>query len=99
MPTIRQIQNAVAEVFCIRRADLIGPSREAKYAHARAIAAMLCRREIDPPPSFPLLGREFGGRHHSTLFTIVKRAPDLIDMRPDYYDKMQAAKQVFTSQP
>jgi chromosomal replication initiator protein len=99
LPTIRQVQNAVAEIFGIKRDDLIGTSREAKYAHARAIAAMLCRREIVPPPSFPRIGREFGGRHHSTIVALEHRAHNLIDFKPEYFDKVRAVKQALISQP
>lgn len=96
-PTIRRIKLEVANAFGVTVNQLCGPSREAKIAKARAIAVMLCRREINPPPSFPRIGREFH-RHHSTAISLDRRAHNLIDHEPEIYDKVQAVKEALRSQ-
>jgi chromosomal replication initiator protein len=96
-PTVRQIQSAVAIAFGITKAELTGNSRCYRLTHPRALAIMLAKELTGA--SYPQLGRAFDGRHHSTVMHAHKRAHNLIDAFPHYYDKVQAVKQLLQIQP
>jgi chromosomal replication initiation ATPase DnaA len=37
-----------------------------------------------------MIGREFGGRHHSTVMNAIRRWHNLVDNFPELYDRRQA---------
>ena len=86
-PSLADIQKAAGEVFGVARAELIGISRQARVAHARAVAVQLCRQLTNS--SYPQIGRAFH-RHHATIIALERRAHDLVDTFPDYTNKRQA---------
>ena len=63
--TVPQIIQAVARLHNIRSADITGTKRTRTLTRPRQIAMFLARAHTDL--SFPELGREFGGRDHSTI--------------------------------
>lgn len=63
--TVPSIIEAVARFHSLRSADLTGSKRTRTVVRPRQIAMFLARRYT--PLSFPELGREFGGRDHSTI--------------------------------
>lgn len=65
MLTVPGIIEAVARYHRLRSADLTGSKRTRTLTRPRQIAMYLARRYTDL--SFPDLGREFGGRDHSTI--------------------------------
>ena len=69
-------------------APIAGSCRNAKFAHPRAIAVQLIRQFTKA--SYPLIGREMGRRHHSTIITLERRAHNLIGAFPELYDRRQA---------
>jgi chromosomal replication initiator protein len=93
--SIRQVINTVAAEFSITRDELCGDSRCAKIAHPRALAIMLARDLTGA--SYPQIGRAFN-RHHSSCVSAVRRAHNLIDAFPHYYDKIEAVKQALKNQ-
>jgi chromosomal replication initiation ATPase DnaA len=69
-------------------AGLTGDSREAKFAQPRALAIALVREFT--AASYPLIGREFGGRHHSTVMNAIRRWHNLVDAEPVLSDREKA---------
>jgi chromosomal replication initiator protein len=63
--TVPGIIEAVASLFNLKSADLTGNKRTRKLTVPRHIAMFLARKHTGL--SFPELGREFGGRDHSTV--------------------------------
>jgi chromosomal replication initiator protein len=63
--TVPQIIQAVAKLHNIRSADITGTKRTRTLTRPRQIAMFLARSHTSL--SFPELGREFGGRDHSTI--------------------------------
>jgi chromosomal replication initiator protein len=63
--TVPQIIQAVAKLHNIRSADITGTKRTRTLTRPRQIAMFLARTHTSL--SFPELGREFGGRDHSTI--------------------------------
>ncbi|MBU0553320.1 chromosomal replication initiator protein DnaA [Myxococcota bacterium] len=68
---ITAIQQMVAEHFNVQVSDLCGARRMKAIAHPRALAMYLCRTHTRS--SFPQIGRDFGGRDHSTVMAAVRR--------------------------
>jgi chromosomal replication initiator protein len=75
-------------VFGITKRDLVGNSRKARIAHPRCLAMALAKELTKS--SYALIGREFGGRHHSTSLSNIRRAYVLMDSFPHYVDRRQA---------
>lgn len=74
MTPITRVQTLVCETYGITREELLGKGRMKTQAEARCVAIFLCRIHLANPPSFPELGRAFGGRDHTTIMSAVKSA-------------------------
>lgn len=70
----REVIEAVSEAFEVSIGDLKGPRRHGRIVLARQIAMMLCG-ELCDSYSMPMLGREFGGKDHTTVLHAVRVAP------------------------
>lgn len=65
---ILRVQSAAARFYGVHVEDLKGRRGIAKIAHARQVAMALCYRKLKPYGySLTMIGREFGGRHYSTI--------------------------------
>src|SRR5574341_461344 len=65
------IEEAVAERFHVKIADMKSRRRSKTLVHPRQIAMYLCRELTDA--SFPEIGRHFGGKHHTTISQACKQ--------------------------
>ena len=63
--TLEDIQNVVANRFHIKPSELKSKRRTKTIVYPRQIAMFLCRELTDS--SFPEIGREFGGKDHTTI--------------------------------
>ena len=75
--SIERIQEETAAEFGLGRDDLLARDRTPKVAFARQVAMYLARELTDE--GLPALGREFGGRNHSTVLHAWKRVSELVD--------------------
>jgi chromosomal replication initiator protein len=75
--TVEAIQQAVAERFRLRPADLKTRSNSKAIAEPRQIAMYLCKTLLGT--SYPELGRIFGGKHHSTVIHSVRKVSRLME--------------------
>ena len=75
--SVRRIQEATAEEFGISPEALLARDRTPTVAFARQVAMYLARELTDQ--ALPALGREFGGRNHTTVLHAWKRVSDLVD--------------------
>ncbi|HEX4483087.1 MAG TPA: chromosomal replication initiator protein DnaA [Solirubrobacteraceae bacterium] len=85
-----EIQAAVAEHFGITELELLSTSRAARVAWPRQVAMYLTRELTGR--SLPAIGRDFGGRDHTTVMHACKRTvARLTDDRAarDAVDKLQ----------
>jgi chromosomal replication initiator protein len=82
-PTIAAIQDAVCLSFSVTHAELLSRSRAKRLAWPRHAAIYLARELTDH--SLPVIGREFGGRDHSTVLNACKRAADHLAADPQAY--------------
>lgn len=76
-PAIRDIQNAVCEVFSIQRTAMISSRRMKIIAEPRQIAMALCKRLTIK--SLPEIGRQFN-RDHTTILHSVRKYEPLIEL-------------------
>jgi chromosomal replication initiator protein len=70
--TIADIQAAACEHFGVSAQELISSTRTARVAWPRQVAMYLARELTDE--SLPAIGREFGGRDHTTVLHACRRA-------------------------
>jgi chromosomal replication initiator protein len=63
--TIDSIQKAVAEQFGLRLAEIKAKNNSRAIVYPRQIAMYLCKHMTDS--SLPEIGRQFGGKHHTTV--------------------------------
>jgi chromosomal replication initiator protein len=75
--SVQRIQEATAEEFGIAREELLARDRTPRVAFARQVAMYLARELTDE--GLPTLGREFGGRNHTTVLHAWKRVSELVD--------------------
>lgn len=78
--SIEDIKAAVCERFGISSEELVSPTRTARLTWPRQ-AAMYLARELTSQ-SLPSIGREFGGRDHTTVMHALKRAEKQISADP-----------------
>ena len=69
--TIEDIQEAVAGRFHIKVSDLKSKRRTKTLVQPRQVAMYLCRELTDA--SFPEIGRDFGGKDHTTIIHACKQ--------------------------
>lgn len=78
--TIHNIQKMVAEYFKIRVSDLSAKSRSRQVTRPRQIAMALAKELTHH--SLPEIGKEFGGRDHSTVIHACRKVSELIKEDP-----------------
>ena len=69
--TTEDIQEVVANRFHIKVSDLKSKRRTKTLVHPRQVAMYLCRELTDA--SFPEIGRDFGGKDHTTIIHACKQ--------------------------
>jgi chromosomal replication initiator protein len=73
--TIETIQKVVADFYNLKVADLKSKSNSRNIAFPRQVAMYLCKTLTRS--SLPEIGREFGGKHHTTVLHSVNKINDL----------------------
>ena len=73
--TIEQVQRATCQEFGITLAELKGKSHRRAVALPRQIAMFLSKEMT--PSSLPYIGREFGGKHHTTVLHSINKVAAL----------------------
>lgn len=74
--TIDQIQQSVASHYRLRVDELTSKNNSRQIAVPRQVAMYLCKRLTKH--SFPEIGREFGGKHHTTVIHSVEKIEALV---------------------
>jgi chromosomal replication initiator protein len=81
--TIETIQKVVADFYNLKVADLKSKSNSRNIAVPRQIAMYLCKTLTKA--SLPEIGREFGGKHHTTVLHSVNKINELYDQRGHFH--------------
>ncbi len=70
------IQHAVCNLFGVQQEDLISPRRSRNLSQPRAVAMYLTRQWTQA--AYHEIGKQFGGRNHSTVMSAEKRMKDML---------------------
>jgi len=81
--TIEQIQRVVAAHYRLRTDDLKSKNNARQIAVPRQVAMYLCKRLTKH--SFPEIGREFGGKHHTTVIHSVEKIEALVTKDQNFH--------------
>ncbi len=79
--TTAEIKSLVADAFGVSESDLESKSRAAKVTWPRQVAMYLAREAAGEP--LPTIGREFGGRNHSTVLNACRRVEARMAASPE----------------
>jgi chromosomal replication initiator protein len=79
--TIEQIQKAVGEVFGLRAQDLKIRSNSKVIAYPRQVAMFLVKQLTSA--SLPEIGKQFGGKHHTTVLHSINKIETLRQVDKD----------------
>jgi len=85
--TIGKIQEAVSGCFGLTVAELVSPRRSQAVAYPRQVAMYLSRELTDS--SLPKIGKEFGGRDHTTVIHATTKITRLISEDRTVYNLVQ----------
>jgi chromosomal replication initiator protein len=85
--TIPRIQEAVSQRFGVTLEELVSPRRSQAVAYPRQVAMYLSRELTDA--SLPMIGREFGGRDHTTVIHAKDKITRLIREDRSVYNLVQ----------
>jgi chromosomal replication initiator protein len=85
--TIRRIQETVSDRFSLSLAELCGDKRSQNIVYPRQVAMYLSRELTDS--SLPKIGREFGGRDHTTVIHATSKIARLIREDRSVYNLVQ----------
>lgn len=81
--TVDLIQKTVAGYYKLKVADLKSKNNSRSVAVPRQVAMYLCK--VLTKSSLPEIGREFGGKHHTTVLHSVNKIAQLHENDPDFH--------------
>jgi len=81
LPTVKNIQNVVANHFDISVMDMVSARRTKNLILPRHVALYLAKEMTEL--SYPVIGRYFGGRDHSTIIHAVEKITARMESEPE----------------
>ena len=85
--SIQRIQNLVAERFNLSLEELCGDKRSQNIVYPRQVAMYLSRELTDS--SLPQIGKQFGGRDHTTVIHATSKIARMIREDRSVYNLVQ----------
>jgi len=85
--SVEQIQQTVVERFGMSLQELTGDRRSQQIVYPRQVAMYLCRELTDS--SLPKIGKQFGGRDHTTVIHATSKIAKLIREDRNVYNLVQ----------
>jgi chromosomal replication initiator protein len=82
--TVVDVQRATCEAFDLSLDELLSATRSARIAWPRQVAMYLARELTDA--TLPAIGREFGGRNHTTVMHAHRRTTERISCDPEAFE-------------
>ena len=79
-PTVQRVQELTCEAFGISREELLSAARSGRVAWPRQVAMYLARRHTGE--TLPAIGRQFGGRNHTTVMYACRKAGERLAADP-----------------
>ena len=90
---IEQICDIVCEYYSVDFKDIKGQCRERQYVKPRQILMYLLKNELGM--TFPMIGREIGGRDHTTAMHSVDKIEKEMKKSPELLEELQQIKELF----
>jgi len=87
-PTIQRVQQLTCEAFSVSLDELLSSERTGRVAWPRQVAMYLARTHTGA--TLPAIGREFGGRNHTTVMYACRRAGERIASDPAAHAAVRA---------
>jgi chromosomal replication initiator protein len=81
--SVHEVQRATCEAFSLSLEELLSASRSQRLSWPRQVAMYLARELTDQ--TLPAIGREFGGRNHTTVIHACKRTAERIGADREAY--------------
>jgi len=81
--TVERIQRAVASHYRLKLDDLLSKNNSRHIAVPRQVAMYLCKKLTKN--SFPEIGRQFSGKHHTTVIHSVEKIEALINKDTNFH--------------
>ena len=78
--SIDRIQKAAADHYSLKVAELKAKNNSRRVVEPRQIAMYLCRELTES--SLPQIGKEFGGKHHTTVLHSVRKIAEARSKKP-----------------
>ena len=85
--TIERIQELVSDRFSLSIEELCGDKRSQNIVYPRQVAMYLSRELTDS--SLPKIGKQFGGRDHTTVIHATSKIARMIREDRDVYNLVQ----------
>jgi len=85
--SVGDVQAAACSEFSLSHDELVSPSRAARVAWPRQLAMYLSRELTDA--TLPAIGRQFGGRDHTTVVYACRRAAERLQADRSAYEAAQ----------
>ena len=92
--TSKLIMQVVCKFFNIKVSDIVSDKRSNSVAFPRQIAMYLCRNVANL--SFPAIGKDFGGRDHSTVLHAYSKIKDDYDKNTETHDLIEDIKKALS---
>jgi chromosomal replication initiator protein len=88
-----QIREIICEFYGVDFSDIRGQSRQREYVRPRQILMYLLKHELGM--TFPTIGREIGGRDHTTAMHSVEKIEKEMKKSPDVLEEIRRLKELF----
>lgn len=95
--TIDHIKKKVGEYFGVKVREIDSAKRMKGVTQARQIAMYFCRILLDK--SFPVIGREFGGKDHSSVLYSVDKVKELMNKDLAYAEELVTLQNIIEAHP
>lgn len=92
--TSKLIMQVVCKFFNIKVSDIVSDKRSNNVAYPRQIAMYLCRELANM--SFPSIGKDFGGRDHSTVLHAYSKIKDEYEKNSETKDLIEDIKKALS---
>lgn len=92
--TSKLIMQVVCKFFNIKVSDIVSDKRSNNVAYPRQIAMYLCREVANM--SFPSIGKDFGGRDHSTVLHAYSKIKDEYEKNSETKDLIEDVKKALS---
>ena len=92
-PSVREIQKAIAKYYRVPMNELLSVRRDAHYVKARQVGMYLCRELT--LLSLPSIGRQFGGRDHTTILHGYRKIAGLLPNDPGLQQDIENLSAMF----